>query len=137
VPPPSGGGGQQFPARTEPRSVRGVRRHRERHAAVPPVAYGLLGLFFILEYSRIPSIVPILGTLSIQMLVLLALVVCWFMYADRSDLKHPMVRWVTAFAFLCALGVLYTPNTRAAFNMTMNIASYLLAGILPLLAFVR
>src|SRR5262249_30880104 len=42
-----------------------------------------------------------------------------------------------AFALLCAVSILYTPNTRAAFNMSANILGYLAAIILPLLAFVR
>lgn len=117
--------------------VAGSRRRRPQQGAVPPIVYTLLGLFFVLEYSRIPSIVPILGMIRIQMLVLLALVVCWFKFADRSEIKHPIVKWVAAFAFLCALSIFYTPNTRAAFNMMMNIITYLAAGILPLLAFVR
>jgi O-antigen ligase len=113
------------------------RAQRSRKAIVPPIAYFLLGCFFVLEYSRIPSIVTVLGMIRIQMLVLIALVICWFKFANRDDLKHPIVKWVGAFALLCALSIFYTPNTRAAFNMTLNILTYLIAGILPLLAFVR
>ncbi|MBX5461131.1 MAG: O-antigen ligase family protein [Steroidobacteraceae bacterium] len=106
-------------------------------ATIPKNVYLLLGTFLVLEYTRIPSIIPVLGVLRLQFLLTLLIAVAWFRYADRNDLRHPIVRWVLAFTFLCGLSVFYTPNTRAAFNMTVNIFLYLVAVILPLLAFVR
>ena len=112
---------------------RGVRPAR----AVPNNVYFLLGLFLVLEYTRVPSIIPMLGVLRLQLFLLLLLVVSWWKFGDRADLKNPIVKFVLAFALLCGLGILYTPNTRAAFNMMTNILTYAAAIILPLLAFVK
>jgi O-antigen ligase len=105
--------------------------------AVPKGVYFLLGLFLVLEYSRAPSIIPVLGLLRSQMFLLLLLIFAWLRYADRSDLKNPIVMLVLAFAVLCGVSIFYTPNTRTAFNMMTNIFTYAAAIILPLLAFVR
>lgn len=115
----------------------GVRRRRAQQGAVPPVVYLLIGLFFVLEYSRLPSIIPIIGSIRAQMLVLAALIVCLFRFADKSVLQHPVTKWTFAFAVLCGLGILFTPNTRAAFNMMVNILTYLVAVSMPLIAFVK
>jgi O-antigen ligase len=104
---------------------------------VPKAVYFLLGAFLVLEYTRLPSLIPTLSVLRSQLILTLLLVIAWLSYADRNDLRNPIVKGVLAFAFLCALGISYTPNTRAAFNMCANILGYLAAIILPLLAFVR
>lgn len=114
-----------------------VARRPARKIAIPKSVYFLFGLFIVLEYSRAPSLVPILGVIRSQMLLILALGVMWLRFGDRNDLRNPIVSWVLAFGVLCGLGILYTPNTRAAFNMMMNIFMYTAAVILPLLAFVR
>jgi O-antigen ligase len=105
--------------------------------AVPKNVYFLLGLFLVLEYTRVPSLIPTLSVLRSQLFLILLLVIAWLRYADRNDLTNPIVKSVLVFAFLCAISISYTPNTRAAFNMTANILAYLAAIILPLLAFVR
>lgn len=105
--------------------------------AVPNSVYVLLGLFLVLEYTRVPSIIPLLGVLRLQLFLILLLIISWFRFADRNDLKNPIVKLVLAFAVLCGLGILYTPNTRTAFNMMMNVFTYAAAIILPLLAFVK
>jgi O-antigen ligase len=116
---------------------RSAIRTRAGAGTPPKSVYTLLGLFIVLEYTRIPSIIPVLGVLRLQMFLTLLLVFVWFRYADRSDLKNSIVKFVLAFAFLCGLSIFFTPNTRAAFNMTLNILMYLAAVVLPLLAFVR
>src|SRR4051812_415288 len=106
--------------------------------AVPKSVYFLLGSFLVLEYTRLPSLIPVLSVLHSQLILTLLLVIAWLRHPDHNnDLRNPIVKCVLAFAFLCALGILYTPNTRTAFNMCANILGYLAAIILPLLAFVR
>lgn len=104
---------------------------------VPKWAYILLGLFLALDYTRIPSIVPLIGLLRLQMLAMLFLIVVWFRFGDFSVLRAPVVKWVSALVVLCGLGILYAPNTRAAFNMMVNIFTYLIAVIIPVATFVR
>jgi O-antigen ligase len=106
-------------------------------AAVPKSVYFVLGLFLVLEYTRVPSLIPALSVLRSQLFLTVLLIIAWLRHADRSDLQNPIVKGVLAFAFLCAISILYTPNTRTAFNMSANIVGYLAAIILPLLAFVR
>jgi O-antigen ligase len=116
----------------------GLRRRASAAGTPPNSVYFLLGLFVVLEYTRVPSLIPVLGVLRSQMFLLLVLFFAWFRYSDRTaDLKNPIVRLVLAFASLCALSIFFTPNTRAAFNMMLNILTYLAAIILPLLAFVK
>jgi len=104
---------------------------------VPSGVYFMMGLYLVLEYTRIPSIYPFIGLLRPQLVLMLALIACWLRFGDRDDLKHPIVKFVAAFAVLCGLGMLYAPNTRASFNMMFNILTSLVAIILPLLSFVR
>jgi len=111
-------------------------RGRFTPPAIPKSVYFLLGLFLVLEYTRVPSLIPVLGMLRLQLFLLLLLLICWFKYGNRADLGNPIVKFVMAFGVLCGLGILYTPNTRAAFNMMTNIFTYTAAIILPLLAFV-
>jgi O-antigen ligase len=113
------------------------QRGRRVSPGVPQGVFWLLGTFFILEYSRIPSIFPFIGAIRVQMLLLVALVVCLFRFADKSIWRQPVTKWMFAFGILCGLGILFTPNTRAAFNMMVNILTYLGAVVLPLIAFVK
>lgn len=105
--------------------------------AIPNSAYFVLGFFLVLDYTRVPSLIPVIGMLRLQLFGLLLLAFYWYKYANHGDLKHPIVKFVLLFGVLCGASILYTPNTRTAFNMMTNIFSYAVTIILPLLAFVR
>jgi O-antigen ligase len=98
----------------------------------------MLGLFLVLEYTRVPSLIPVLGVLRSQLILLVVIFIMWLSFGDRvTDPKNPIVRSILAFAFLCGLSITFTPNTRTAFNMMTNILTYTVAIVLPLLSFVK
>lgn len=99
--------------------------------------FALLLIYFVLEYTRLTTIISPLGVLRLQLVVLVLLAIAALRSGVGPALKSTTARLIMAFALLCALGVFFAPNTRAAFNSSMNILTYLFAGMLPMLAFVH
>jgi O-antigen ligase len=95
----------------------------------------LLLVYQAMEFSRALSLLPVLATLRVQMLVLIALL--YQVYRARAQLRlnDPVVVMTLMFAVLCGMGTLYAPNTRTAFNMMNSILIYLSAGMLAMQAF--
>lgn len=120
------------------RAYRSSRRSKAATAIEPPRwVYVFLGIFLVLDYTRLPSILSLLGALRLQFLIMVLLIIACLRYADRNAFADPLVRLVAAFVFLCGLGTLFAPNTRTAFNMMTNVFTYLIAVVLPLVIFVR
>jgi O-antigen ligase len=112
-------------------------RYRVESAPDDRLGFVLLACYFVLEYTRLTTVLPFLGAVRFQLVILILLVIVTLRAGVGSMFKLPAVRLMLAFALLCAFGVLYAPNTRAAFNQMMNILTYVFTGFLPLLAFVR
>ncbi len=106
-------------------------------ATVPSWVYVLFGVFLVLDYTRISSVYPIIASLRPQFVIMMLLVFAWLRFSDYKALGNPLVRLVAIFTFLCALGTLYAPNNRTAFNLMTNLLGYLVAVVLPLVSFVR
>lgn len=114
-----------------------ARRKPPDVAAGGRAGFVLLVIYFVLEYTRLPTVIPPLGVLRLQLVVLVLLAIAALRGGAAPALKSTTARLIMAFAFLCGLGVFFAPNTRAAFNASMNVLTFLFAGMLPMLAFVH
>ena len=112
-------------------------RRKVEAAASGQGGFVLLIIYFILEYTRLPTVITPLGVIRVQFIVLILLVIAALRSGAAPTLKSTTARLMMGFAFLCALGVFYAPNTRAAFNASMNVLTFLFAGLLPMLAYVH
>jgi O-antigen ligase len=97
--------------------------------------FTLLLAYLFLEYTRLPSILRVLAILRVQLVILCVLLYFVFRLAGREQVANRATILMFVFAFICGLGTFIAPNTRAAFNMMMNILTYIGAGIVPMLLF--
>lgn len=97
--------------------------------------FALLVIYFLVEYGRIHDYVPGLKSLRPGLVLAVLLLLVWVIKGDKFALRDPIVRLYVAFLVLMATGFLYAVNTFWLFQYLQVMTVYLLAGVLPIVAF--
>lgn len=99
------------------------------------LAFWLLCLYFFMEYARPQDLIEPLGALRIPMLLSLTLPLLWLRRTGGKLPSDPLLKWYGLFVFLTALGILYAVNHHWIVESTKIALIYLLAVMLPTIAF--
>lgn len=91
----------------------------------------LLLVFTVLDYTRLPTLIPPLGMLQVQALVGIALLVFWFRYGDRQDFRRLPLAPTFVMTFFSALSIIWANNWFYAFNSTLSFVYALVFFALP------
>ncbi|SCZ55917.1 O-antigen ligase family protein [Thiohalomonas denitrificans] len=114
------------------RRTQGIRRLPKRSTA----GFILAMAFLFLEYVRPQDYVAALGIIRPGLILAVLLFSLWLTKSEKGYLKTPLVRVYLAFIALIVISVFYAVNNHAAFVTTKGMLITLLAGVLPLMAFV-
>lgn len=79
----------------------------------------------------------LLGTIHLPMIVGLAAFGLWLARGRSQGLKDRLVTLYIVFIVMCGISILYARNNYWAFRSTMDLLTWLLAGVLPMAAFVN
>lgn len=98
--------------------------------------FGLVVAYFFLEYVRPHDYVSAIGAIHPGAILSVLLFLTWVTKAPKDALREPLIRLHIAFVTLMAVSVFYAVNNYWAFVYTKGMAIMLVAGVLPLIAFV-
>ncbi len=121
-----------------PENRPGWRRAKSVHSLPKQSTAGfvLAMAFIFLEYVRPQDYIPALGVIRPGLILAIWLFALWLTKGDKSYLKNSLVRLHLAFVALMVVSVFYATHNYAAFVTTKGMLITLLAGVLPLMAFV-
>jgi len=95
----------------------------------------LLCLYFFMEYVRPQDLIEPLAALRIPMLLQIVLPLLWLRKNGMRLPPDPLIKWYLFFVFITALSVVFSVNQYWVLESTKLSVSYLLAAMLPAIAF--
>jgi|GEM_PF-465879 len=100
-----------------------------------PAVMALLLIYLAFDYLRFGNLWPVLGALHIPGALAAASALAWLLFGDKSVVSDRLIFWYVLFIVISGAGVLFAVNYYWAFESARVMTTYLLAGTLPLAAF--
>jgi O-antigen ligase len=97
----------------------------------------LLLVYFFIEYIRPQDQYPIIASTKFSLIISVMLVALWLIKGNKQSLKEPLIILYILFLFLMIQGVFSATNTFWVVKSFQNLTTYLLAGVLPVIAFLN